>query len=136
MAGGLLSKASSAVAFCARRVSRATRRLLRSRRRRSHQDRRQLVPAHRHRQESPCDDDNEVEKEGEGEGLWRRAILMGERCQPLDFPGVIHYDSFGRRLSAPPPPRSGGGGKAALLCRSTYDVDEAAFVAPRKVKHV
>ncbi|KAG0519469.1 hypothetical protein BDA96_09G267000 [Sorghum bicolor] len=31
---------------------------------------------------------------------------MGERCQPLDFAGAIHYDSFGRRLARPPMPRS------------------------------
>nr|ACG29454.1 hypothetical protein [Zea mays] len=31
---------------------------------------------------------------------------MGERCQPLDFSGVIYYDAEGRRLAQPPPPRS------------------------------
>jgi hypothetical protein len=61
---------------------------------------------------------------------WRRpAILMGERCKPLDFPGIIHYDSFGRRLSAAPLLHICG--TAALLCRSMNDVDEAAVVAPR-----
>jgi hypothetical protein len=39
-------------------------------------------------------------------GLWRKEILMGERCQPLDFSGVIYYDAEGRRLAHPPPPRS------------------------------
>ncbi|XP_040381353.1 uncharacterized protein LOC121054773 [Oryza brachyantha] len=39
-------------------------------------------------------------------GLWRKEILMGERCQPLDFSGVIYYDADGRRLAHPPPPRS------------------------------
>lgn len=39
-------------------------------------------------------------------GLWTKEILMGERCQPLDFSGVIYYDAEGRRLAQPPPPRS------------------------------
>ncbi|KAL5200708.1 hypothetical protein ABZP36_021911 [Zizania latifolia] len=42
----------------------------------------------------------------EAAGLWRKEILMGERCQPLDFSGVIYYDADGRRLAHPPPPRS------------------------------
>ncbi|KAL6604865.1 hypothetical protein ACP70R_001870 [Stipagrostis hirtigluma subsp. patula] len=44
-------------------------------------------------------------REAEG-GVWRKEILMGERCQPLDFSGVIYYDADGRRLAQPPPPRS------------------------------
>ncbi|EER88345.1 hypothetical protein BDA96_10G171600 [Sorghum bicolor] len=39
-------------------------------------------------------------------GVWRKEILMGERCQPLDFSGAIYYDAEGRRLAQPPPPRS------------------------------
>lgn len=27
-----------------------------------------------------------------------RRILMGDKCQPLDFSGVIYYDSNGNRL--------------------------------------
>ncbi|XP_074558864.1 uncharacterized protein LOC141814814 [Curcuma longa] len=42
----------------------------------------------------------------EGDGVWRRTILMGEKCQPLDFSGVIYYDADGRRLSEVPTPRS------------------------------
>ena len=122
---GLLSKVSSAVAACARRVSRATRRLLRARRPR--RDRRQLLPADDDHQEYSGGDDSG----GEEGGLWRRAILMGERCKPLDFPGAIHYDSFGRRLPAAPAPPPRGGkaapGAGALLCRSARDVDEAAL---------
>ncbi|KAF7036845.1 hypothetical protein CFC21_047372 [Triticum aestivum] len=30
--------------------------------------------------------------------LWRRTILLGQRCQPLEFSGAIHYDNDGRRL--------------------------------------
>nr|CAB3473513.1 unnamed protein product [Digitaria exilis] len=124
---------SSAVAACARRVSRATRRLLRASRRPQSRDRRQLVPAgDDHHEYSGEEDDDGDEEEG---GLWRRAILMGERCKPLDFPGAIHYDSFGRRLPAAPAPlpQPRGGktaaavGPGALLCRSACDVDEAAL---------
>lgn len=38
---------------------------------------------------------------GDG-GLWQRAILMGDKCQPLDFSGVIYYDSDGKRMSEVP----------------------------------
>ena len=33
-----------------------------------------------------------------GDGLWRRTIILGEKCRPLDFEGVIHYDEEGRRV--------------------------------------
>ncbi|KAG2589907.1 hypothetical protein PVAP13_5NG301684, partial [Panicum virgatum] len=120
---GLLSKVSSAVAACARRVSRTTRR-----------DRRQPLKHGYGSQLLPADDDHQEysagdDSGGEEGGLWRRAILMGERCKPLDFPGAIHYDSFGRRLPAAPapPPRGGKAAAGALLCRSACDVDEAAL---------
>ena len=54
--------------------------------------------------------------------LWSRRILMGERCQPLDFAGAIHYDSFGRRLARPPTPRSA----SSLSCRSSAGSAAAA----------
>ncbi|KAM7483050.1 hypothetical protein LguiB_007633 [Lonicera macranthoides] len=38
---------------------------------------------------------------GDG-GLWQREILRGDKCQPLDFSGVIYYDSDGKRLSEVP----------------------------------
>lgn len=39
-------------------------------------------------------------------GVWRKEILMEERCQSLDFSGMIYYDVAGRRLEQPPPPRA------------------------------
>lgn len=30
-------------------------------------------------------------------GLWQREILMGDKCEPLDFSGVIYYDKDGKR---------------------------------------
>ncbi|XP_042400459.1 uncharacterized protein LOC121994191 [Zingiber officinale] len=47
-----------------------------------------------------------VDSADEDDGVWRRTILMGEKCQPLDFSGVIYYDVDGRRLSEVPTPRS------------------------------
>lgn len=38
---------------------------------------------------------------GDG-GLWQRSILMGDKCQPLDFSGVIYYDNNGNRMSELP----------------------------------
>ncbi|KAH7528801.1 uncharacterized protein LOC125422251 [Ziziphus jujuba] len=35
---------------------------------------------------------------GDG-GVWQRAILMGDKCEPLDFSGVIYYDSHGQQLN-------------------------------------
>lgn len=34
--------------------------------------------------------------------LWKKTILMGEKCQPLEFSGAIFYDSKGNQLSEPP----------------------------------
>ncbi|XP_010265287.1 PREDICTED: uncharacterized protein LOC104603057 [Nelumbo nucifera] len=39
---------------------------------------------------------------GDG-GLWQRTILMGEKCQPPDFSGVIYYDTNGKLLNEIPP---------------------------------
>ncbi|XP_027152507.1 uncharacterized protein LOC113752604 [Coffea eugenioides] len=41
--------------------------------------------------------------EGFGEGgLWQKKILMGEKCQPPEFSGVLFYDSHGNRISELP----------------------------------
>ncbi|KAK1372104.1 hypothetical protein POM88_038196 [Heracleum sosnowskyi] len=40
--------------------------------------------------------------DGEDGGVWRRTILMGDKCEPLDFSGVIYYDSEGNKLSEVP----------------------------------
>ncbi|ERN04362.1 hypothetical protein AMTR_s00147p00067470 [Amborella trichopoda] len=46
--------------------------------------------------------ETETETETE-EGLWQRKILMGEKCEPPDFSGVIYYDHMGNQLSQFPP---------------------------------
>ncbi|MED6172279.1 hypothetical protein PIB30_048641 [Stylosanthes scabra] len=35
-------------------------------------------------------------------GVWQKAILMGDKCEPLDFSGVIYYDSNGKQVSGIP----------------------------------
>ncbi|XP_059310231.1 uncharacterized protein LOC132061425 [Lycium ferocissimum] len=45
---------------------------------------------------------NEREGFGHEGGLWQKQILMGERCQPPQFSGVIYYDPFGNRVSELP----------------------------------
>ena len=121
----LLSKVSIAVAACARRF---TRRLLRARRLRWGGGAclgRQLVAA---------DGGGAAGDRGGGGqeqgALWRRAILMGQRCEPLDFPGAIHYDSSGRRVESP---RCGSRKAAAgvLFCRSSDAVDGAVTSAKK-----
>ncbi|KAJ6891227.1 hypothetical protein NC651_024663 [Populus alba x Populus x berolinensis] len=35
-------------------------------------------------------------------GLWQKSILMGEKCQPPEFSGVIFYDGHGNQQSQMP----------------------------------
>ncbi|KAL6614846.1 hypothetical protein ACP70R_037116 [Stipagrostis hirtigluma subsp. patula] len=52
-------------------------------------------------------DDGGDDMDGDEPCVWRRTILLGRRCQPLQFTGAIHYDSEGQRLWQPrTPPRS------------------------------
>ncbi|KAL4362132.1 hypothetical protein GQ457_04G038920 [Hibiscus cannabinus] len=46
--------------------------------------------------------DAEAEAEEEEGGVWQRAILMGDKCQPLDFSGAIYYDSKGNQVEELP----------------------------------
>ncbi|CAL5209155.1 unnamed protein product [Lathyrus oleraceus] len=41
-----------------------------------------------------------MKKQEDDKCLWKKTILMGEKCQPLEFPGAIFYDSEGNQLSA------------------------------------
>ncbi|OIW19710.1 hypothetical protein TanjilG_18520 [Lupinus angustifolius] len=53
------------------------------------------------------EDDSAAESWGHG-GVWQKEILMGEKCEPLDMPGVIYYDGTGKQTSGFPyksPPR-------------------------------
>ncbi|KAF8030637.1 hypothetical protein BT93_E2928 [Corymbia citriodora subsp. variegata] len=42
----------------------------------------------------------EDDGEDSDEALWRKTIMRGERCQPLDFSGKIEYDSEGKIVTA------------------------------------
>uniref|UniRef100_A0A1J3JN80 Uncharacterized protein n=1 Tax=Noccaea caerulescens TaxID=107243 RepID=A0A1J3JN80_NOCCA len=44
-----------------------------------------------------------VEEEEEEYGVWQREILMGGKCEPLDYSGVIYYDCSGHQLKEVPP---------------------------------
>ncbi|XP_047043914.1 uncharacterized protein LOC124648154 [Lolium rigidum] len=139
----IVGRVSSLVAVCTRRVSRATRRLLRHRHRygvgsgastASYRRRTRPVGSDSfftrpREQQQDAGMETTDEAEGDGEGVvWRRAILMGERCQPLDFAGAIHYDSFGRRLARPPTgPRSA----SSLSCRTSSSL--AAYLETTEV---
>ncbi|CAK9330013.1 unnamed protein product [Citrullus colocynthis] len=55
------------------------------------------------RLEEEEDEEEEEEEEEWGQGgVWQRGILMGDKCQPLDFPGAIYYDSNGNKMNEPP----------------------------------
>ena len=107
----LLDRVSDLVAECTRRVSRATRRLLRrhhgagGQRRRNHQTTTSTAAAGSMVAMPLCARGAAIDKgrasASSGEALWSRRILMGERCQPLDFADAVHYDSFRRRLARP-----------------------------------
>ncbi|XP_020207180.1 uncharacterized protein LOC109792201 [Cajanus cajan] len=43
----------------------------------------------------------EGEEWGQG-GVWQKSILMGDKCEPLDFSGVIYYDSNGKQVNQMP----------------------------------
>lgn len=43
-----------------------------------------------------------MKKQEDDRFLWKKTILMGEKCQPLEFPGAIFYDSEGNQLSESP----------------------------------
>lgn len=42
--------------------------------------------------------EEEVVELEEKEAVWKKRILKGERCRPLDFPGRIVYDSEGKQV--------------------------------------
>lgn len=45
--------------------------------------------------------DEEVDGWGNG-GVWQKEILMGGKCEPLDFSGVIYYDINGKQTREVP----------------------------------
>ncbi|GMP27458.1 hypothetical protein CsSME_00003445 [Camellia sinensis var. sinensis] len=49
-----------------------------------------------HEDEQEKDEDEGFD--GSDEAVWRRTIMMGEKCRPLDFSGKILYDCHGNLL--------------------------------------
>ncbi|KAJ8452208.1 hypothetical protein Cgig2_006013 [Carnegiea gigantea] len=90
---GLLESITALARLCAKYTRKASRKLARVGLLRSASNKRFLA-IHKER-------DFRKDSFGDG-GLWRRAILMGDKCQPPDFSGVIYYDCDGNRVSEPP----------------------------------
>jgi hypothetical protein len=114
MGMSLAQAVAALVGTCARRLSRAARRLHQGPRQGSAASfsSRAIVPFFGGAKKSLSSSSSSKAKstrkaaEEEDDGVWRKEIMMGERCQPLDFSGVIYYDAEGQRLAQPPPPRS------------------------------
>lgn len=49
-------------------------------------------------EEEEEEEHKEYSEEEDDEALWKKNILMGEKCRPLDFSGQIAYDSKGNML--------------------------------------
>ncbi|KVI08851.1 hypothetical protein Ccrd_012771 [Cynara cardunculus var. scolymus] len=49
--------------------------------------------------EGGCEDDDDDNDE---EAVWKRTIIMGERCRPLEFSGKISYDENGNSIAESP----------------------------------
>jgi hypothetical protein len=69
---------------------------------------RMVVEQRKKRGRGGGDDDHLLDGDGDGDGdepcVWRRTILLGRRCQPLEFTDDIHYDCEGQRLWQPRTP--------------------------------
>ncbi|GAB4860940.1 hypothetical protein Ancab_036101 [Ancistrocladus abbreviatus] len=89
---GFLESLVGLASICAKQTSRASRKLQAacSRRLLSYKAMRRCA----HQDSDDDDDDNSP--------LWQRTILMGDKCQPLDFSGAIYYDADGNRVPDPP----------------------------------
>ncbi|XVF20646.1 hypothetical protein REPUB_Repub12eG0019300 [Reevesia pubescens] len=44
------------------------------------------------------DEEEDYDQSNSDEAVWRKTIMMGERCRPLDFSGKILYDCEGNLL--------------------------------------
>ncbi|KAF7108182.1 hypothetical protein CFC21_108706 [Triticum aestivum] len=94
MGASLLQAVAALVSTCTRRLQRAAKRMGSGR---------PAVAPWRKAFSLPTGKGRALGREEEEEGgLWRKEILMGERCRPLEFSGVIYYDADGHRLAQPP----------------------------------
>ncbi|CAB4273731.1 unnamed protein product [Prunus armeniaca] len=51
---------------------------------------------------TPLNDDDDDDDDDRDEAVWRKSIIMGERCAPLNFSGKIDYDSEGNLVPESP----------------------------------
>ncbi|GJN06032.1 hypothetical protein PR202_ga23717 [Eleusine coracana subsp. coracana] len=61
----------------------------------------------------------------EEEALWKKAIIMGDKCRPLQFSGHIAYDSDGNRLPHPPAPAPATTAAAEPMIKKTAAAADA-----------
>ncbi|KAH6810028.1 hypothetical protein C2S51_027811 [Perilla frutescens var. frutescens] len=54
-----------------------------------------------HGKKSAARPESDAGVDGES-GLWQKAIMLGEKCQPPEFSGVIYYDYDGNRIPEMP----------------------------------
>ena len=117
MAIDVIRAVTALLSTCSRRVSRAARRLRGARQIKAlalsrvmpylgSRRRKRVGEEKRRREKIGGGDDEELRLELDDDEVWRRGIIMGEKCQPLDFSGVIYYDSDGRQLAGVPTTRS------------------------------
>ncbi|TKY54945.1 hypothetical protein E2542_SST19359 [Spatholobus suberectus] len=61
-----------------------------------------LLPfGHNHKKNNKQGAEETTEGWGNG-GVWQKEILMGGKCEPLDFSGAIYYDGNGKQLTEIP----------------------------------
>ncbi|KAL1325986.1 hypothetical protein HN51_036027 [Arachis hypogaea] len=62
-----------------------------------------LLPFGHHNQKKKGSGCSAAAEGGWGDGgVWQKEILMGGKCEPLDFSGVIYYDINGKQVSEVP----------------------------------
>ncbi|CAK9141347.1 unnamed protein product [Ilex paraguariensis] len=122
LAIGLLVSVSALVALCAKHAKQASRKYvaetttdrkiaprspLRSPKQLITTISNKAIPFINHKKGGDEESGAEIRDKGEEEfgegGLWQKEILMGEKCQPPEFSGVIYYDCYGHRISELPP---------------------------------
>lgn len=102
LAVALLESMTSLWALCTKQASRTTKRIASKTSSFSSTKPRQLLATISNKAIHFREKRRIGEEKEQGGGVWQRAILMGDKCQPLDFDGVIYYDSDGKRVSELP----------------------------------
>lgn len=59
-------------------------------------------------------------------GVWQKEILMGGKCEPLDFSGVIYYDGNGKQLSEIPLRSPRASPMPGYLTRRLWNLNESS----------